>query len=240
MCCRIRRRTEWTTRLYHEMGYHNDSKFVTLTYELSPVTLNPSDLQKFIKRYRKDQGCKCKYYAVGEYGSITNRPHYHLILFSDLPIKDSDIRKNWGLGITSTDDCNRETIQYVAGYIEKKLLGNDAVKYKEAGLYPPFSRASQGLGKSYIEANARQIKENLDITINGKSVGIPRYYRLKLGISKTDLLGMVSEKQASDNKRFNELGVTSEIEKYMHIKKSSKQRELNAISKLNLKNNAKI
>lgn len=240
MSCRIRRRAEWTTRLYHEMGYHNDCKFVTLTYECNPVTLNPDDTKNFVKRYRKNSKAKIKYYLVGEYGDTTNRPHYHAIIFSDKPITDKDIRSCWGLGLTSTDSCTRESIQYVAGYIEKKLLGDDAVKYKEAGICPPFSRSSQGLGKAFAVDNAKQITDNLDITVYGKHVGIPKYYRKVLGLTATQMLSVVSDQAVENKMKWKQRGVEKDIDIYYEAKKGKAQHNLNVTAKAELYGRKKI
>ena len=45
----------------------------------NPIILKKSDFQKFIKRLRKDYDIK--YFACGEYGDKTLRPHFHAILF---------------------------------------------------------------------------------------------------------------------------------------------------------------
>lgn len=235
MACRIRRRAEWTTRLYHEMGYHYDAKFVTLTYECNPVTVNPKNLQDFVKRFRKNSGQKIKYYAVGEYGDETGRPHYHLIIYSDGLIRDVDIRKSWGLGLTSTEECCRETIQYVAGYIEKKLIGKDADEYKKNGLCPPFSRQSQGLGKAFCLDNAKQIRDNLKITLNGNNVGIPRYYKKVLGIERTDMMPVVAEANYLTDEQWKKRGVYGSIAQYKASLAGKKQHELNVTAKTKLK-----
>jgi len=49
------------------------------------MTLKKTDIQKFFKRLRKCHGKKhksIKYYAVGEYGGQTLRPHYHIVIFN--------------------------------------------------------------------------------------------------------------------------------------------------------------
>ena len=99
LSCRIAKRREWTMRLWHELPYHQSSIFLTLTYDddnLPPnASLSKSDLQKFFKRLRKDLSYvdrKIKYFAAGEYGPKTNRPHYHAIVFG-LSLQGDD--KNW-------------------------------------------------------------------------------------------------------------------------------------------------
>jgi hypothetical protein len=48
------------------------------------------DLQKFLDRLKKwclrNFGAKIRYFAVGEYGSNSLRPHWHIVLFHDSPL----------------------------------------------------------------------------------------------------------------------------------------------------------
>lgn len=96
--CRLDKSREWANRILMEQQYHQESWFLTLTYDdehLPPAfpvdpatgeilsihaTLVKSDLQKFFKRLRYF-GQKVSYYSCGEYGSQTYRPHYHCIIF---------------------------------------------------------------------------------------------------------------------------------------------------------------
>ena len=85
--CRKKQRSEWAMRLYHELGYHQDSVFLTLTYNDKSLPKNDSlvkrDLQLFFKRLRKalPSDKKIKYFACGEYGDDKECPHYHAIVF---------------------------------------------------------------------------------------------------------------------------------------------------------------
>lgn len=90
--CLKRRASGWSFRLMKEGERCSSSLFVTLTYENENLKRTPKgfknlskvDLQLFFKRlryYNKDI-TKIKYYAVGEYGTHTDRPHYHIILFN--------------------------------------------------------------------------------------------------------------------------------------------------------------
>ena len=55
---------------------------MTLTYDEKnlPDRLKKEHLQKFIRNLR-DDGKEIKYFACGEYGDTTNRPHYHMCIF---------------------------------------------------------------------------------------------------------------------------------------------------------------
>lgn len=108
--CRLDYSKQWANRLMLEAQYHDDAYFVTLTYDddhvplswyddpqtgeaLQAMTLCKRDFQLFMKRLRKWQdgrvdkladsftGSSIRFFASGEYGSKTFRPHYHAIIF---------------------------------------------------------------------------------------------------------------------------------------------------------------
>lgn len=104
--CRLDYAKQWANRIMLEAQYHKDAYFVTLTYDDAHVplswysdpetgearqsmTLRKRDFQLFMKRLRKWQGdeANIRYFAAGEYGSNTLRPHYHAIIF-DLRLDD--------------------------------------------------------------------------------------------------------------------------------------------------------
>lgn len=95
--CRIQYSREWANRLMLELQYHRSAYFCTFTYNDEHIptryygdpdcgeavrcdTLYKRDLQKLFKRLRKS-GQDIRYFACGEYGSTTFRPHYHAIIF---------------------------------------------------------------------------------------------------------------------------------------------------------------
>src|ERR1044072_3765305 len=83
-CC-ARRVSGWSFRLMQEDKDALSAHFVTLTYsnDFVPITANnfmtldKKHVQKFMKllRYYSPKFPKIKYYAAGEYGSKTWRPH---------------------------------------------------------------------------------------------------------------------------------------------------------------------
>lgn len=98
--CRVDKSREWANRLLLEKQYYPEDQvyFVTLTYDdehvprsyypdpdtgvATPVyTLSDRDLQLYHKRLRKRHVYPLRFFACGEYGPETFRPHYHEILF---------------------------------------------------------------------------------------------------------------------------------------------------------------
>lgn len=165
------------------------------------MTLNPKDLQDFVKRLRRDQeyhhSNTIRYYAVGEYGSQYHRPHYHIIVFGlmldDIVeigrnahgtiLHDSPtIRKIWGKGITEVSPMNWQDAAYCARYTTKKLGKAETDFYIENCLVPEFTRMSlkPAIGAQYYEDHKDEIYEfdriHISTVNGGRTVKPPRYY----------------------------------------------------------------
>lgn len=196
--CRRQRAIEWKTRLLHELAYWENAVFLTLTYhpECMPedLSVDKTELQRWLKRLRRRiEPRKVRYYAVGEYGEKFGRPHYHAIVFGlqacgscwsccqkgigpDRPSADCEvIRDTWNLGFVDVEDVTAASIGYVCGYIEKALY---LPEWKN--LARPFSLMSLGLGRDYVEEHRDQLVAMRGVTVQGKEVGLPKYYREKL------------------------------------------------------------
>lgn len=179
MPCLIKRRKIWQHRIMLESLLHSDNCFVTLTYsdeevpkltgssslvDGSPMlTLEPMHLTNWLKRLRKAiSPSKIRYYAVGEYGDRTWRPHYHVALFgypkcergqsgysasvkSCCPVCDL-VRDTWNMGNVFLGDLSLQSAGYIARYVTKKMTRNDDVRLD--GRWPEFARMSlcPGLG----------------------------------------------------------------------------------------------
>ena len=139
--CLKRRANHWTFRLSQELKQATTACFLTLTYDEVPLsqnglpTLRKTDFQKFMKRLRKRSKCSLKYYACGEYGTRTQRPHYHVILFNlSRTIFETDmIGRIWSHGFVDVGKVEMASIAYVTGYVMKgKFQALDACE--ETGL----------------------------------------------------------------------------------------------------------
>lgn len=124
MACRIAKTREWSTRIIHEMDYFPKNSFVTLTYcdETLPKdgSIHKEELVKFFKRLRKDLGSrKIKYFACGEYGEKTGRPHYHSIIFGLGSEEKELLRSAWSKGFIYSGSVTYDSARYVAGYVMK-------------------------------------------------------------------------------------------------------------------------
>ncbi len=167
MHCRINKSREWTHRILLEASTSKDACFVTLTYQddYLPKDKNVSkpDVQKYIKRLRrKIEPNKIKYFAVGEYGDVTFRPHYHIVLFN-LGIKNTAvITSTWAKGFAQIAELNKDTARYITGYITGKLKDKDLYgREKEFMLCSTGSKESPGgIGLTAIDTIARKLISN--------------------------------------------------------------------------------
>jgi len=191
--CRHRRVNEWVFRLMQEDEVSVTSHFVTLTYNtdhvpISPngfMTLDKADLQKYFKRLRKllpKDNYKVRYYAVGEYGGKTTRPHYHMIIFN---VPDENMFFDaWHidgipLGSVHVGKVSGNSIAYTMKYMEKPkrkpLHNRDDRK-------PEFCLMSKGIGQTYvhdqsIDYHNQDISRLYVVKPDGRKVAMPRYYR---------------------------------------------------------------
>lgn len=149
--CRINRRRIWTHRLMLEHLCFPDAVFLTLTYRDEDLpdenSLCKRDLQRFIKAIRnrfRGQRRTIRYYACGEYGERTARPHYHAIVFGIYQHEVQEISALWPYGGVCAGSVTTESIQYVAGYVCKKLK-----KSALQSRLPEFSLMSRRPGIGY-------------------------------------------------------------------------------------------
>lgn len=189
--CIRKRVSMWSFRLEKQAEVSASALFVTLTYNDKHVpfsrkgylTLDKTDLQKFFKRLRKyHKGLPIKYYACGEYGARTHRPHYHIILFNS---NHADVIKAWSLGnvemgFTHFREAEHNAIGYTLKYITKeKKVG----KHHLDDRAKEFSLMSKGLGANYITAEmigwhqADLLNRMYCPLKDGMKAPMPRYYK---------------------------------------------------------------
>ncbi|UVP76222.1 hypothetical protein NXW19_20430 [Bacteroides ovatus] len=126
--------------------------------------LRKTDLQLFLKRLRyyvtkQKPSEKVRYFAVGEYGPVHFRPHYHLLLFlqSDeaLQICSENISKAWTLGRVDCQVSKGQCSNYVASYVNSSCT---IPKVFKASSVCPFNVHSQKLGQGFLD---RQREKNI-------------------------------------------------------------------------------
>lgn len=188
MPCRINKRRVWTTRINLETFQHEKSCFLTLTYDPEHLPdggfLVKRDLQLFLKRLRSlIYPVPIRYFGVGEYGDQTWRPHYHIAIWGLNRDDHEVVTKAWGLGFIHFGEMTRESSQYIAGYVTKKLTAANDVRL--AGRPPEFSVMSRnpGIGSKA----ALQIADQMTRSSGGalwiaKNGDVPKVARLDGGM----------------------------------------------------------
>lgn len=191
--CLKRRVSGWSFRLRQQEKVSRSALFITLTYDTKtiPITENgftslaKSDFQKFIKRLRKARSrllnaeWPVKYYAVGEYGSKTQRPHYHAIIFN---VMEDDILSAWRNGECHVGSVTGASIAYTLKYMQK---GRIVPAHARDDREKEFSLMSKGLGANYIDDAIRKYHtedfRRVYLTVEGgMKVAMPRYYKDKI------------------------------------------------------------
>jgi hypothetical protein len=148
-----------------------------MTYAEEPPSVSKRDLQLFFKALRKTTKRKIKYYAVAEYGTTTQRPHYHVILFNS---DEHEIISSWRHGHVYFGQVELASIGYTLKYLTK------ADPHDHTGREKPFTLMSKGLGKAYL--TPQMIKYHKADMVNrfciklkdGKTIAMPRYYKDKI------------------------------------------------------------
>lgn len=140
--CRADQARDWTVRLVGEGRMHDASQVLTLTYADEHVPLHGSvcwsDVQKFLKRYRKwlssEGEPSISYRGCSEYGERTYRPHYHVVIFGHLfsdrrligkagdgsgQFSSAKADELWGLGHVRIGEFSAASAGYIASYLVK-------------------------------------------------------------------------------------------------------------------------
>ena len=215
-----------------EASAWESSIFVTLTYSEEELPqdklVSKRDLQLFLKRLRKSYPTPLKYYASGEYGEKTDRPHYHLIIFGMKLTDEHYIETAWNKGRIDVGTVTIESCRYVASYIQKKLYKQPKEKNSTV-----FSLQSQGLGLTWAKDNQKQLQQQEKTTHQGIPMGIPRYYVKKLELD-------LSKSQDERNKKVDEelrqyKNKNKDVELFTTNLKSKVQANKNIIARTNLK-----
>lgn len=203
--CYARRISGWSFRLLQEERVSTSAHFLTLTYDTNfvPITRNGflelrrRDVQLFFKRLRKAHGvyyrnlqkshrsralkaCTIKYYAAGEYGGRTQRPHYHVILFN---ARIELVQDAWKNGKIHYGKVSAQSVGYTLKYMSKP---RKIPYHRNDDRTPEFALMSKGLGKSYINEKTiayhlRDMYNRMCVNYDGnKKCAMPRYYKDKI------------------------------------------------------------
>lgn len=203
--CRDKKTREWRIRAVAETQTSTSVPiFVTLTYKDAPVEgVSKDEIQRFLKRVRitldrKGVHHNLRYFACGEYGKLSGRPHYHLIIWnwpadpmlsaSGIPLQiqaDRILRPAWNKGFIYVRQSDYGSISYVMKYMRKGV--QSPIGCNEGFFLS--SRKNGGLGAEWLRLNKQYFIDNphvLTMTVTDKYTGksfeafLPRYFRDKI------------------------------------------------------------
>lgn len=184
--CQERKRLSWSLRMQEEHHASETADFITLTYAVNPVnqygleTLDYKDLKDFIKalkqRQKRQFNSTFRYFAVGEYGTKSGRPHYHLITFNLHPGLIEQIPETWNKGLVHRGDVEPASIHYCTKYLLKEV-GKD---YTHQEKPKSFQSRKPPIGINYVNrmgGKLIQYKEPQQYSRNGKIYTrlVPKY-----------------------------------------------------------------
>jgi len=204
--CRLERSRQWAVRIMHEASLHENSCFVTLTYDDAHLPADGSlcldDFQRFMKRLRKNVAPeKVRFFHCGEYGEKLKRPHYHVAFFgidfrdrSVYTINDAlfesskTLSELWPLGFNTVGELTFESASYIARYITKKITGEKksdhyAIVDEFTGEVlhertPEYITMSRrpGIGYEWFNKYVDDVYPSDSIVVKGKEMKPPKYY----------------------------------------------------------------
>lgn len=207
-----------------ESAQYEDNAFISLSYSdehlpraapADVASLSPVHMQLFLKRLRSrylewqqarhvNDIQRLRFFAVGEYGDETFRPHYHVAVFNFPTCRRSGtnhrarvccevcqlVGEAWGLGAVHLGTLEINSAQYVAGYVTKKMTRHDDPRLE--GRHPEFARMSlrPGIGAFAIPEIASELMRlgldtsQADVPVSlrhgGRLLPLGRYLRRNL------------------------------------------------------------
>lgn len=269
--CRLSRSRDWAVRCSLESKYHSSSYFCTFTYDELNLpyntyidvdtgvigyksTLVKKHFQDFIKRlrrrYERDHDNKIRYYACGEYGTKTARPHYHAILFGlDIPdlkfytttplgdtLYTSDwLSSIWKKGYVIIGECTFESCAYVARYVCKKQYGEAAEIYDKYNFEPEFNLMSlkPAIGKRWFDDHFDDVYPNDEIILpKGTCVKPPRYFDKCMDNIDEELMKELKDSRIEVADELREFKLQNTSASYSEMLQSSELNKLNSVKGL--------
>lgn len=185
--CLTRKRNDLVIRMQQEIKHHAYTTFLTLTYEDDNLyylndehpSLCPAHLTSFWKSLRKLVPRPLRYFAIGEYGPQTYRPHYHAIVFGLQPSDYQHVKHAWPRGNVVFSPATGGNIGYMANF---HIIKNNNLPDEISSLcLPEFTRYSNkpGIG-AQLTSEYIDYLNNTGTARNSQAIcSVPAYYKKK-------------------------------------------------------------
>lgn len=211
--CRLEKARDYAVRCSHEASLYEHNSFITLTFHDDHLPLDYSvhlrEFQLFMKRLRQEVKTPIRFFACGEYGGKTLRPHYHALIFNySFPDKtklhhqnhhqnqlftSNQLTKIWPYGFNTIGSVNYQSAGYVARYSLKKVGDADKrhtdyytrihpLSLTPVTVQPEFLTMSRmpGIGSGWYDKFKSDCFPSDFLVVDGRKVPVPAYYLRKL------------------------------------------------------------
>jgi hypothetical protein len=182
--CRADKALSWAIRCANEASLHAQNSFITITYDDDNLPVDGKISREVLRNFMNEirsHNKQIKYYACGEYGSKTHRPHYHACIFGtdfrgghEYRIDDqlygiTEIDKTWNQGKVSIAEFTMATACYVAGYVGKKSGINEDESFQIMSVRP-------GIGYDWLKKYWPDVLATHSVVIEGREYPVPPQY----------------------------------------------------------------
>lgn len=208
--CRLALARDWANRCIIEADDYDNNYFLTITYEnsclpmvhpasgevLDHATLFKNDVVQFLKSLRwhwqnKYNHVGIRFFMAGEYGDISMRPHYHMIVFN-LPLFDlkkyqtsalgdiyytsEELNKIWHKGYIVVGNVTQASAGYTARYTLKKI-GQPVNIYDTLNILPEYVNMSRrpGIARRWYDLNKDKLFKQGFVSFSTSEKGIRIY-----------------------------------------------------------------
>lgn len=199
--CLKHRAADWAFRVKNELSMHDESAYITLTYnedskhDLAAYTYY--DFQLFLKKLRNYHKKKISHFTSVEYGSKNGRLHFHTIIFGYYPRNPQFERMSpsgyplytetqqfnkthkplsqlWEHGFHSFAPATVETAYYIASY----ALKSNITVNQDGEIFSDQLKTSRNpaIGLTYFHLHYNQLVAQAMF----HNLRLPRYYEKKL------------------------------------------------------------
>lgn len=201
--------------------------FVTLTLSDEVFLKDMSGVMRshvnpMLSELRKNP--EIKYFLTSEYGSTTDRPHYHMIVFGFQNLKQCEtwFLENWTLGQISVSDVNDSRFTYVAScHITKCSHIPEYCDFETGELKQcnkPFTISSRGIGFAFAKRNYKRLYSDGVFMYKGKPFHLPigiKTMLARMHYKTKDVTSTFFRLKERCAQSYNDHGVFDRFEKYL-------------------------
>lgn len=192
-----------------ELNYIN-SLPNNVPFKYSNFILHKEDFSRFMSKMqtvlkRRNHNLRFRMVVAGEYGTFSNRPHGHALIFSPVEFNKYDFEKLilecWPYGNVKVQLANQGGFNYIAKHYVKQDIGSK-LQQRVAPRFLKYSVYDGGIGSNLINDNSlisNYFNEIYFVYLNKYKISIPRFIRRKLHPNSLTELELLKKSNESLN-----------------------------------------